>query len=208
MIRSIFKKEGLLPITVAAVVSVFLVVSYAGATTTISTDISTGGALSVTGLSTLTAGYVAQASSTVTGAFTVSGGAAFFNGAVAATSTLQVTGAVTTYGTVTNKGAVTNTSTLTQGSAGTAMTAIQFGFCNLQGMVVVASSTNNYTTCTSAGTIDNTYRVFVSATSTLSGVSIVAASSTASSGTISVQLNGGTAGATLGTLSLNFWAVK
>ena len=60
--------------------------------TTISTNISTGGTLGVTGLSTLTAGFVSQASSTVVGAGTVTG-AATIGGAVWASSTLQATGA-------------------------------------------------------------------------------------------------------------------
>ena len=73
--------------------------------TTISTNITTGGTLGVTDLSTLTGGFVSQASSTVVGAFTGTG-------AVAASSTLQVTGAVTNYSTLTQAGAVWASSTL------------------------------------------------------------------------------------------------
>src|SRR3989338_6630537 len=74
---SMFRKEGTIAVTVATIVSLFLVVSAVQATTTISTDITTGGALSVTGASTLTglttnvAGYVSQASSTLVGNLTV-----------------------------------------------------------------------------------------------------------------------------------------
>lgn len=68
-----------------AVTLLFGAIMVQGATT-ISTNISTEGTLGVTGLSTLTAGFVSQASSTVVGAQTVTG-------AVWASSTLQATGA-------------------------------------------------------------------------------------------------------------------
>src|SRR3989338_1460596 len=76
---SMFRKGGVVPVTIAATISLFLVVSIVQATTTISTDITTGGALSVGTTATLT-------------------------GAVAASSTLQVTGAQTNYGTLTVSG--------------------------------------------------------------------------------------------------------
>ncbi len=44
---SIFKSQGLIPVTIAVVVSVFMVVATVQATTTISTDITTGGSLTV-----------------------------------------------------------------------------------------------------------------------------------------------------------------
>jgi len=100
-----------------AVVLLFGAVMVQGSTT-ISTNVSTGGTLAVTGASTLTglttmsAGYVAVGSSTVVGAFTTTGGITGFlssasstvNGAFAATgaatllSTLAVTGDVTLSG--------------------------------------------------------------------------------------------------------------
>ena len=76
---SMFRKGGVVPVTIAATISLFLVVSIVQATTTISTDITTGGALSVGTTATLT-------------------------GAVAASSTLQVTGNQTNYGTLTVSG--------------------------------------------------------------------------------------------------------
>ena len=85
-----FRKEGVLPVTVAVVVSLFLVVSWVQAVTTISTDITTGGALSVTGASTLTGNVTAAGTLGVTGASTLTG-------AVAASSTVQVTGLTTLY---------------------------------------------------------------------------------------------------------------
>lgn len=50
---SIFKSEGLIPVTIAVVVSVFMVVAVVQATTTISTNIVTEGTLAVTGDTTL-----------------------------------------------------------------------------------------------------------------------------------------------------------
>ena len=42
---SMFKREGVISVTVATIVSLFLVISAVQAVTTISTDIATGGAL-------------------------------------------------------------------------------------------------------------------------------------------------------------------
>jgi hypothetical protein len=67
------------------------------AATTISTSISTGGTLSVTGVSTLTGGYVSTASSTVVGGLNVSG-------PVSASSTLIVNGLSTLTGTAATGG--------------------------------------------------------------------------------------------------------
>ncbi len=81
MKKNIFEKIARLGLPV--VLSVLLVAVGASAATTISTNITTGGTLSVTGASTLTAlsthvaGFVSQASSTVVGAFTTTGANVF-----------------------------------------------------------------------------------------------------------------------------------
>jgi len=86
------------------------------ATTTSAGAISTQSTLGVTGLSTLTGGFVSQASSTVsTGQLTVVG-------AVVGSSTLQVTGATRVYGGLTNSSSGTSTLTLSS-------TAATQGFC-------------------------------------------------------------------------------
>lgn len=198
---SIIKKSGVVQITVAVAASMLLVVMTVNASTTISTDISTGGALSVTGASTLTGAVSAASTLAVTGA-------------IAASSTLQVTDAITTYGTVTNKGAVSDTSTFTQGSAGTAITAIQFGSCTLTTATANATS-SVYTICTGAGTVDNNYKVFLQPTSTLlPGLTIGAASTTVTAGTISVRIDnpfgnsGGGVSTSTGAGTVSFWAVR
>ena len=96
-----------------AVVLLFGAVMVQGSTT-ISTNISTGGTLAVTGAATLSStlavsdvssltGLISSASSTVNGAWTAVGAVRNLStvntsGAVAASSTLQVTGDVTAYG--------------------------------------------------------------------------------------------------------------
>ncbi len=88
-------KLGLLPTTAGVIVGVFAVVALAQAVTTISTDITTGGALSVTGLTTL-----GNASSTILSAYT-----AYFGGS--ATTTISSTGAVSILGTLNVTGLTT-----------------------------------------------------------------------------------------------------
>ena len=72
---SFIRDGGWATMTIAVVVSVFAVVSLASATSTISTNISTGGTLAVTGASTLTGAVTASATLAVTGASTLTGGA-------------------------------------------------------------------------------------------------------------------------------------
>ena len=105
---------------------------------------------------------------------------------------------------------MTNTGTLTQGAAGTAINTMQAGSCTLVSVSAVASSTT-FTTCTGAGTIDNTYKVVLQPMSTLpAGLMVDAASTTVTAGTVSVRINNVDAGAntTTGTPTLNFWAFK
>ena len=87
---SMFKREGVISVTVATIVSLFLVISAVQAVTTISTDIATGGALSVTGATTLTGlASIGQASSTRFSVFDT----AYFGGT--ATSTFNSAGVLT-----------------------------------------------------------------------------------------------------------------
>ena len=101
---SLIKDSNLLKMVIAVLVGVFFVVGGVSAATTISTNVSTGGTLSVTGASTLTGlTSMIQASST---RFSVHG-TAYFGGT--ATSTFDSAGNLTVIGTL----GVTGVSTLT-----------------------------------------------------------------------------------------------
>lgn len=109
MFSAVFSK-GVIPVTLSVVFSVFFVVAVVQGATTISTNVSTGGTLAVTGLSSLS-----QASSTM-----FSANSAYFGGSATATistagvvsfpSTFSVTGLSTLLG-----GATTTTLTLLNG---------------------------------------------------------------------------------------------
>ena len=242
--------------TAAVVAGTFLVVSLVNASTTISTDITTGGSV--------------YASSTLA----VTGAATFFSpitGALAASSTFQVTGNQTDYGTLTvvgkttmgnasstllsNSGvswlngattvggaltyggvtltnAVTGTGSMVLSASptftGTVVTAaasssslkvgtgtestlnsLIFGFCTAN--VSVTASSTAFADCTGAGQVTTGDYVFVMATSSLpTRIILQAASSTATAGTIQLQLfntgiNGGDSGALVA--SFNYLAI-
>src|SRR3989344_3572060 len=102
---SLIKDSNLLKMVIAVLVGVFFVVGGVSAATTISTNVSTGGTLSVTGASTLTGlTSMIQASST---RFSVHD-TAYFGGT--ATSTFNSAGALTLKGTLTlqNDEVITN----------------------------------------------------------------------------------------------------
>jgi len=104
---SLIKDSNLLKMVIAVLVGVFFVVGGVSAATTISTNVSTGGTLSVTGASTLTGlTSMIQASST---RFSVHG-TAYFGGT--ATSTFDSAGNLTVVGTL----GVTGLTTLTGAS--------------------------------------------------------------------------------------------
>lgn len=165
-----------------------------GAVTTISTNVVTEGTLSVTGLSTLTAGYVSQASSTVVGAFTATGAATLG-------STLGVTGATTL--------ASTTATGFKVGQTGTRHTGFLSGYCTIAATSLTASTTTQVT-CSGATGVTTSYRVFVQATSSLPSP-IVIQTATSSTNAIEVRLlDTGLGTTTLGGIdptSLNFWAV-
>ena len=107
---SMFKREGVISVTVATIVSLFLVISAVQAVTTISTDIATGGALSVTGATTLTGlASIGQASSTRFSVFDT----AYFGGT--ATSTFNSAGVLTLASALGATSGGTGQSTLTTG---------------------------------------------------------------------------------------------
>lgn len=155
---SIFKSEGLIPVTIAVVVSVFMVVATVQATTTISTDITTGGALTVgttlnvTGDATL--GHASTTQITNSGKSWFTGDASFGHASTTQISAIQTSnsatstaylGCVQTYATsttqpiklvfyasttITNVGAAGTVST-SQGTAAGAggFVLFAFGYC-------------------------------------------------------------------------------
>lgn len=180
---------------VAVVGGVFLVTMVANASSTISTGISTGGTLDVTGattlsstlavtsLSTLTGGFVSQASSTV------SGGAFTSAGALYASSTMNVTGLATLSGNA-------STTALIVGGDSThgTVAGIVFGTCAVNPGSISASSTV-VTTCTATG-VRLLDKVFVTPQNEPNQIIFVGASSTAAD-TIQIALynTGATRGA-------------
>lgn len=166
-----------------------------GAATTISTNVSTGGTLGVTGLSTLTAGFVSQASSTVVGAFTTTGAAALG-------STLDVTGATTL--------ASTTATALKVGQTGTRHTGLVSGYCTIADISVVTASSTVQVSCAGATGVVAGDLVFVQATSSMP-MHLVINSATSTTGAINIRILNppGSAGTpAAGVVSLNFWAVR
>jgi len=194
------RKESI-AITLAGMASVLLV-SGIVYSSTIGTDVSTGGALTVsgastlsgaatlsstlgvTGLSTLTGGYVSQASSTVVGNFRAAN--------------------------LTTAGTASSTSLLVGSEPNNTVSGIMFGFCTIANISVVVASSTVQTTCAGATDMTTSYRVFVQATSSMPR-QIVIQSATSSAGAVEVRLLNPTGG--IGTpaaapVSLNYWAIK
>mgnify|MGYP001566403150 CR=1 FL=1 len=105
---SIFRRDGVLPVTIAVVASMLFVVMSTSAATTISTDITTGGAVYATGTLQATGAVITY------GAGTFGDAAAdyqIFGGQLQASSTALFGGAVTVYGDSTIGDAVTDSVT-------------------------------------------------------------------------------------------------
>ena len=157
------------------------------AATTISTNISTAGTLTVSDISSL-----ANASTT---------------------SNVSVAGAlwVGGYASTTSAGAISTKSTLAVGSTGTALSDMTVGFCSVSGLSVTASSTK-FIDCTTSVTISASDIVFVQATSSMPVQLVLQAATTTSATNISLRflntgLNPGAAGdVTTQNFSLYFWA--
>jgi len=222
------KDSALLRMTIAVVAGVLLVVGTAGAATTISTNISTGGTLAVTGASTLTGlTSMIQASST---RFSVHD-TAYFGGT--ATSTFSSTGALTlkadltlqndetisnsTNGTIT----LTATNLVFVGTASTSaikvgdepdattVNGIVAGYCTFP-TVSITASTTGMASCAGATGVQSGDRIFVQATSSLPDAFVIQAASSTAAGVIQVDIvNFGFSGTSAtGINSLNFWAVR
>lgn len=179
----------------SAVIAALLMAGVASAATTITTSISTGGTLTVSGASTLT-------------------GLASLDGA-ASTTNLSTSGAVWVGGmaTTTSAGAISTRGSLTVGSAGTAASGMVFGYCNFANVVITATTTGMIT-CSDATGILSGDRIFVQATTSLpTNFRILHASSTESD-VIQIQLfnhsttSADTGSDATGTGSINFWGVR
>ncbi len=184
-VKTFIRNANWFSMSVAVVAGVFLVTLFASASSTISTDISTGGVLGVTGLSTLTGGYVSQASSTVTSTFTTAG-------ALYASSTVNVTGLSTLTGGYLSQASstVVGTTTITGpgNSAGlvlntTAISQLLFGTCAVN-PGAIAASTTVVATCAATG-VNTGSKVFVTPASSTNQIVFTSASSTGT-GTISI----------------------
>ncbi len=200
------------------------------ATTTSAGNISTQGTLTVTGASSLSSTLAVTDVSTFTGRADLNGQASttrlsvFDTLYVGGTSTTTITGnntastiayasttAITVSGTA-------STSVMIVGGNSTngTLAGLIFGTCDLQQSSITASTTRGVQ-CTTATGISTAYKVFVMATSSLTGTLgavpasngfiIVSASSTAAN-VIGVELSNLTGAAATPAGTLNFWAVR
>lgn len=231
---TLLKEKGryftLVVLAVGAAMSLLAYSVYAS--TTISTNVSTGGTLSVTGLSSLsnasstmlsanTAYFGQSATSTFDSAGDLSVAGTLGAGATTVT-TLHATGLATLDSGITLTGSETVSSNLTttgtasstklvvgSGPANT-VSGIAFGYCTITANVSVSATSTAYADCTTNTAIVSGDRVFVEATSSMpAGVLVEAATSTASTN-INLLLVNATAGTSksVQNVSLNFWAVR
>lgn len=224
---SFIKNGGWLTMTLAVIVGVLFVVGGVQAATTISTNVSTGGTLSVTGASTLTGlTSMVQASSTL---FSVNG-TAYFGGT--ATSSFTSAGVLTLENGETISNSTNGTITLAAtnmvlvGTASTsairvgdepvpAINGMVFGYCTFTDVTLAASSTAGFATCTVDSSVTGALvagdKVFVTATSSFESQYVITAASTTGISTIQLRILNTGLGAADGTLSgtsVNFWAVR
>lgn len=227
-----FIKDSRFPMMIASVVAGVLFVTMAvNASTTISTDIVTGG------------GVYASSTAAFTGLATLYGGATttsitLLNGEVISNATdgvVQINGiASSTSVTLLNGETITNATdgTITLGATnvvlvGTASTSaikvgdeasvstingLIFGTCTAASINVAATS-SGMLTCSSATGVASTDRVFVQATSSLPSNFVVTAASSSAADTIQIRvLNTATStpsyAADTGVNTFNFWAVR
>ncbi len=216
-----------------SMLGVLLVVSSVSAATTISTSISTGGTLTVTGLSSL--GFASTTVLTTTGNLVVNGFATTTasNGNIATAGTLSVTGLSTlgyasTTGvsmtgnfivnglatTTASSGAIATQGSLTVGPTGRAVNDLVYGYCSISDSATIAASSTKYFTCTtdSTGNLTATHRIFVQATSSLPFSLVVRAASSTAANTIQLEISNlaiNTNVATApGAISLNYFGIK
>ena len=196
------------------------VVGFVSAASTISTNISTGGTLSVTGASTLTGlTTMGFASSTLMSVHNT----AYFGGT--ATTTVNSAGNVTVGGTLTSTAGLNtlgnasttilsastmaSTSQLVIGGNGTALDGAVSGVCGVAN-VTIAATTTAMVSCIGATGIRSGDRVFVTATSSLPANFIIQAASSTAATVIQVNLmnTGSIGGTSPGPTAFYYWATR
>jgi hypothetical protein len=178
-----------------SVLALLLVVGVVYAVTSIGSNITTDGDLTVDGDATL-------------GTLTVDGDVTLENGETISNST---NGAITLGADNLVLVGTASTSALKVGDeVVSTINGLIFGFCTIADTNVTASS-SAYAACAGATGVLNGDRVFVQATSSLnSDFYVTSASSTATAGTIGLRIHnsGNTGQSATGVNSLNFWAVR
>ncbi len=231
---SFFKNSRFQAALAGAGATALFITAAVSASTTISTNISTGGTLTVTGLTTLV--YASSTTQSLTGNLIVTG-RSDLDGQASTTrlsvfDTLYVGGTSTTTikgnNTASTIAYASSTSMTWTGTASTSalivggnsingtLAGLIFGTCDLQQSSVTASTTRGVQ-CTTATGISTAFKVFVTATSSLTGTLgtvpgvngfvIVSASST-SANIIGVELSNLTGATASVAGTLNFWAVR
>lgn len=208
IMRRFFDTKRTSGIVMASLMSFLLVVLFAQAATTISTNINTAGTLTVSDVSTLTGAVTMSAAATVGTNFTVDTNTFYVDGTNNKVGVLTLTPntALEVVGTASSTGLVVGGDS-TNGT----ITGIVAGDCDIAAMTITASSTKT-ATCSAAGGVRVGDKVFVSATSTPKDsiwVRIGAASSTVA-GQIGVEMVNLATSTTqnFGPTSLFFWAVR
>ena len=214
----------IISVVLAVVFGVLVISLVVDAASTISTNIETGGTLSVTGASTLTGlTSMIQASSTRLSVFDT----AYFGGS--ATTSIDSTGIITlrngetisnaTDGTITfgPAGSIASTSAIKVGDESVpTVNGMSFGYCTFSDTTVAATSTE-YFNCTTTPTVAlvtsaSGGRLFVQATSSFDTGFIIEAASSTGVSTINVRVRNisgslGAADTSLGGTSLSFWEI-
>ncbi|MBI4088277.1 hypothetical protein HY418_02765 [Candidatus Kaiserbacteria bacterium] len=161
--------------SVSVVAGVFFITAVANASSTISTNISTGGTLDVTGAATLSSTLGVTGASTLSSTLGVTGLSTLTGGFVSqASSTVVAT--TTIVGPGNSAGLVLNT---------TAISQLLFGTCAVNPGAITASTTV-VATCTATG-VNTGSKVFVTAASSTNQIVFTSASSTGAN-TISIAL--------------------
>ena len=195
-----------LVVTLATLLATGLMAMSASAASTISTNISTGGTLSVTGASTLTGAVTMSSTASVAGDITLENSETISN-ATNGTITLGATSMVLV--------GTASTSAIKVGDEPDMPTinGLSFGFCTIASVTITASSTG-MASCSTATGVKSGDRVFVQATSSILDNFVIQAASTTADAVIQVDiLNIATTAADSGTdatgiNSFNFWAVR
>ena len=224
-----FIRGGGWTVPIAVIAGVFGVVTVVQATTTISTNISTGGTLAVTGASTLTgavttAGDVTLCDAvadavTANGYFTqlrIGTGSTFGHIGTVGADELGVEGDIEVDGTAYFDGTA-STSALKVGDEPNQPTinGMVFGYCSFADVGSFTASTTVYVTCTVpsslTGSLTTSDTVFVQATSSFDTGFLITGATTTGISTVGLRVLNTAINSndtTLGGTSVSFWALR